>query len=155
MRGYFNAPLAYIFLTVFLTVSSWLYFRDFFLNDIASMRSYFSLIPWIFLLLIPAITMRLWAEEKKMGTLEVLLVSPITDWQAVLGKFFASLAFLSIAVLLSLILPLLLLIIGQPDWGMIVGGYVGLILLGATYLSIGLWVSSLTDNQIIAFIFLR
>lgn len=153
LRGYFNSPLAYIFMTVFLAFSSWLYFSDFFLNELATMRSFFAILPWIFLFLIPAITMRLWAEEQKLGTIETLLTSPITEWEAVLGKFLASFGFLILNLLLSAILPIILFFIGEPDWGMIVGGYFGVILLGGAYLAIGLWISSLTNNQIIAFIF--
>lgn len=153
LRTYFNYPLAYIFITVFLTVSSWLFFRGFFLINEASMRTFFAFIPWIFLFLIPALTMRVWAEEKKMGTIENLLTSPVTEWDLVLGKFFASLSFLIIALLLSLIIPIVLFFIGSPDLGSIIGGYLGSILLGACYLSVGLWISSLNKNQIIAFIF--
>lgn len=153
LRGYFNSPMAYIFITVFLAFSSWFFFRSFFLDNVASMRSFFAFLPWPFLVLIPAVTMRLWAEEQKMGTLEVLFSTPVTETEAVLGKFFASFAFLVIALLLSAILPILLFFIGKPDWGSIVGGYVGAILLGGSFLAIGLWISSLTSNQIIAFIF--
>lgn len=153
LRGYFNSPLAYIFITVFLTFTTWLFFSDFFINNIASLRPYFAFLPWPFLVLIPAVTMRLWAEEQKMGTLETLLTAPVTEAEAVLGKFLASFAFLVITLFLSAILPLLLFFIGSPDWGTIIGGYLGAILLGGAFLSIGLWISSLTNNQIIAFIF--
>ena len=150
--AYFNSPLAYIFITVFLTFSSWFFFRDFFLNNTATMRNFFLILPWFLLFLIPAITMRLWAEEQKMGTLEVLMTSPVTETEVVLAKFFASLAFLSIALLSSLILPVILFFLGNPDIGMILCGYLGIFFLGAAYLSVGLWVSGLTNNQIIAFI---
>ncbi len=153
LRGYFNAPLAYIFITVFLVFCSWFFFRSFFLDNVASMRPFFAFLPWPFLVLIPAVTMRLWAEEQKMGTLEILFSTPVTEAEAVLGKFFASFAFLVISLMLSAILPLLLFFIGKPDWGSIVGGYVGAIFLGGSFLAIGLWISSLTSNQIVAFIF--
>jgi len=153
LRGYFNSPLAYIFITVFLIVSSWFFFQNFFLLGQTTMRAYFSLLPWIFLFLIPAITMKQWAEEEKMGTIEILLTSPITEWEVVLGKFFASLLFLVSSLLLSLVIPVILLFVGNPDLGVIVGGYFGTFFLGAAYLAIGLWVSSMTNNQIIAFIF--
>jgi len=153
LRGYFNSPLAYIFMTVFLMGSSLYYFNGFFLGEVASMRAYFEFLPWIYLFLIPSITMRLWAEEEKMGTLEILLTAPIKPWEVVLGKFFASFAFLVITLMFSLAIPFILLFIGQPDWGTIVGGYLGAVLLGGTYLAMGLWISSLTKNQIIAFIF--
>lgn len=153
LRSYFNSPLAYIFITVFLAFTSWLFFRGFFLSGFASMRSYFSFLPWVFLFLIPAISMRVWAEENKMGTMEILLTSPITEWEAVFGKFFASFAFLVLTLLLSGIIPIILFFVGEPDWGVIIGGYFGAILLGGAYLAIGLWISSMTNNQITAFIF--
>ncbi|MBN2096174.1 ABC transporter permease subunit [Candidatus Peregrinibacteria bacterium] len=150
--GYFNSPLAYIFITVFLTLTSWLFFRGFFIDNVASMRPFFTFLPWVFLFLIPAVTMRLWAEEQKAGTLEILLTAPLNEWEAVLGKFLASFAFLVITLLLSLVLPIILFFIGEPDWGMIAGGYFGAVFLGGAYLAIGLWISSLTQNQITAFI---
>jgi len=152
LGAYFNSPLAYIFITVFLAFSSWFFFRDFFLNNTATMRNFFMVLPWFFLFLIPAITMRLWSEEQKLGTLEVLMTSPVTETELVLAKFFASLSFFAIALLSSLILPLILFFIGNPDMGMILGGYLGIFFLGAAYLSVGLWVSGLTGNQIVAFI---
>jgi ABC-2 type transport system permease protein len=152
LRGYFDSPLAYIFITVFLVMMSWLFFRGFFLGETASMRPFFNLIPWVFLFLVPAISMRLWAEETKMGTTETLLTSPVTEWEAVLGKFLASFSFLIITLMLSIVLPGILFFVGSPDWGMIIGGYFGAILMGGAYLAIGLWISSLTNNQIIAFI---
>lgn len=149
---YFNSSLGYIFLAVFLAVSSGLYFNDFFLANQSSMRVFFSALPWFFLFLVPAITMRLWAEEKKMGTLECLMTSPVTTAEAVAGKFLASFLFLLLALTLSGVIPLTLFFIGQPDWGAIAGGYLGAVFLGASYLALGLFISSLTDNQIIAFI---
>lgn len=153
LKGYFNSPLAYIFMTVFLVFTSWFYFRGFFISNQATMRPFFTVLPWVFLFLIPAITMRLWAEEKKFGTIETLFTSPVTEWETVIGKFLASYTFLIITICLSLILPATLFFIGNPDWGSIVGGYFGSILLGGAFLAIGLWVSSTTSNQIIAFIF--
>ena len=152
LQGYFNSPMAYVFMTVFLVLTSWFFFRGFFLVGQATMRGYFALLPWIFLLLIPAITMRQMSEERKMGTVEILLTAPVTPWEAVLGKFFSSFSFLVINLLLSLVLPAILFFIGRPDFGVIAAGYFGALFLGAAYLSIGLWVSSLADSQIIAFI---
>lgn len=100
LKSYFNSPLAYIIITVFLTFTSWLFFNGFFLMNVATLRPFFGLLPWVFLFLIPAITMRLWAEEQKLGTLEPLLTSPITEWEVVLGKFFASFAFLILTLFL-------------------------------------------------------
>ena len=150
--SYFNSPLAYIFTVIFLIVGNWLFFQSFFLYNQASMRSYFDLIPWIFLFITPALTMRLWAEEKKSGTMEILLTFPVKDVTVALAKFFSSLAFLTIVLLLSISLPLTIAFLGNLDIGVIIGGYLGALFLGAIYLSIGLFLSSLTKNQIVAFL---
>ncbi|MBN1983550.1 MAG: ABC transporter permease subunit [Chitinivibrionales bacterium] len=151
-KQYFFSPIAYIFITVFLVASNFLFFQGFFIINQADMRQYFSLLPWLYLLFIPALTMRSWAEEKKLKTLELLLTWPINDMEVVLGKFFASFAFLFISLLLSLTVPITIAILGNPDFGPIWGGYMGSLLLGAAYLAIGLWISSLSENQIVAFI---
>ncbi len=152
LLSYFNSPIAYIFIAVFLIVNNWLFFNSFFLIGQASLREFFVLLPWIFLFLSPAITMRLWAEEKKSGTIEFLLTLPITDWQAVLAKFFSALTFLFLCLLLTLSLPITVALIGNLDWGPVIGGYVGALFLGGAYLALGLFISSLTKNQIIAFV---
>ncbi len=152
LMAYFNSPIAYIFIGVFLIVGNWLFFNAFFVIGQASMRYYFSLLPWMFLFLAPALTMRLWAEEKKSGTIEFLLTLPVTDWQVVLAKFFSSLAFLFISLLLSFSLPVSIAFLGNLDWGPVIGGYLGALLLGGAYIALGLFVSSLTKNQIIAFV---
>lgn len=149
---YFNSPIAYVFLAVFLIVANWLFFNNFFFQNQASMRNFFTLLPWIFLFLVPAVTMRLWAEEKRSGTIEFLLALPVTDWQAVLGKFLGGLAFLAVALLLTGSMPATIAYAGSPDWGVISASYAGALLLGASYLALGLFVSSLTKNQIIAFV---
>ena len=152
LKDYFNSPLAYIFISIFLVALSWLFFRSFFLQGQVSMRYYFSLIPWLFLFLIPALTMRLWAEEKKLKTIEVLLTWPLKEYEAVLGKFLAGITFLAITLLLSLTIPITLSYLGELDWGIVIASYLGAWLLGAAFLAIGLFISSLTDNQIISFI---
>jgi ABC-2 type transport system permease protein len=152
LMAYFNSPIAYIFIGVFLVVGNWLFFKNFFLIAQTSMRGYFDLLPWIFLFLSPAITMRLWAEEKRAGTIEFLLTLPVTDWQVVLAKFLGGLAFLFISLLLSATIPFSLASIGSLDWGPVLGGYLGALFLGGAYLSLGLFISSLTKNQIIAFV---
>jgi ABC-2 type transport system permease protein len=152
LMGYFNSPIAYIFIGVFLVVGNWLFFKNFFLIGQANLRPYFDLLPWIFLFLSPAITMRLWAEEKKSGTIEFLLTLPVTDWQVVLAKFFGALSFLFISLSLSLSLPITVASLGNVDWGPVIGGYIGALFLGGAYLSLGLFISSLTKNQIIAFV---
>ncbi len=151
-RSYFDSPVAYIYITFFLVLSSWLFLRGFFLIGQASMRGFFGLLPWLLLFFVPAVTMRLWAEEKKLGTIELLMTLPIRDHEAVIGKFLASFLFLTLTLVLSVSIPLMIALVGDPDPGPIIGGYIGAVLLGAAYLSIGLFVSSLTENQIIAFI---
>jgi ABC-2 type transport system permease protein len=151
-KSFFISPIAYVFITVYLVVTNFLFFQGFFIINQADMRGYFGLLPWIFLFFVPAITMRSWAEEKKVRTLELLQTWPVSDVEAVTGKFLASFLFLSIAILLSITIPITVFILGSPDPGPIIGGYLGTLLMGAAYLSIGLWVSSHTENQIVAFI---
>jgi len=152
LMTYFNSPIAYIFMGVFLVVGNWLFLNYFFLIGQASMRNYFSILPWIFLFLSPAITMRLWAEEKKSGTVEFLLTLPVTDWQVVLGKFLGSLFFLFITLLLSITLPISVSFLGNLDLGVVLGSYLGALFLGGAYLALGLFISALTRNQIVAFV---
>jgi len=153
-NSYFSSPIAYCFTIAFLILSNGIFFYVwlFFLKNQASLRGFFSLLPWLFLFLAPSLTMRAWAEEKKLGTMELMMTLPVRDYEVVLGKFFASLSFLTFTVLLTLPLVFTCLYMGEPDMGPIIGGYCGAVLLGATYLSIGLFVSSLTENQIVAFI---
>lgn len=151
-KAYFVSPIAYVFISIFLILTNWLFFRSFFIMGQASMRGYFGIMPWIFLFLVPAVSMRMWAEERKMGTIELLLTMPITDFQAVLGKFLASFAFICVTILLTLPLPLSIAFLGDLDFGPVWGGYLGAFLMGGAYLSIGLFISSLTENQIVAFI---
>jgi ABC-2 type transport system permease protein len=150
--SYFNSPIAYIYLTVFVGLSSWLFLKAFFIIAEASMRDFFGLVPWLFLFFVPAITMRSWAEEKKCGTMELLMTLPVKDVEVVLGKFLASFAFLLVSLALSFVLPIIVGALGKPDLGQIFGGYLGSVLMGAAYLAIGLFISSLTENQIVAFI---
>lgn len=150
--SYFNSPIAYIFVAIFLIVTNWFFFQRFFLAGQINMRDWFALLPWVFLLLAPALTMRSWAEEKKSGTIEFLLTLPIRDIEVVLAKFFSSLGFLALTLLLSLSVPITLAFLGDLDGGVIFAGYIGALLLGAMYISIGLFISSLTSNQIVAFL---
>ncbi len=152
LMSYFNSPIAYIFIGVFLVVGNWLFFNSFFFAAQTSLRGYFSLLPWIFLFLSPAITMRLWAEEKKTGTVEFLLTLPVTDWQVVLAKFFSAICFVIFSLLLTLTLPVSVAFLGNLDFGPVIGGYIGAVLLAGSYIALGLFISSLTKNQIIAFI---
>ncbi len=151
-RSYFNSPIAYIFITFFLALSAWFFFRGFFIISQANMRGFFTVMPWLYLFFVPAVTMKLWAEERKLGTVEILMTLPIKDFEVVLGKYLASFALLGVTILLSLSLPISVASLGDPDGGPIVGGYIGLLLMGAAYLAIGLFASTLTENQIISFI---
>ena len=151
-RTYFESPIAYIFITAFLLLVNFLYLWTFFLVGQADMRPFFGFMPFVFLFLVPSITMRLWAEERKMGTLEVLLTLPVQEKEVVLGKFIASFVFLLVMLALTFNIPLLVGFLGDPDWGMIICGYLGCLLMGASYLAIGLFASALSDNQIVAFI---
>jgi ABC-2 type transport system permease protein len=152
LGAYFNSPIAYIVITVFLLVSGYLFFAQVFLVGDATMRDFFGISPLIFIFFAPAITMRLLAEEKRSGTFELLITMPVTDWQVVMGKYLAALATLGVAILLTLAYPITISRLGELDWGTVTGGYLGLILLGGAYLAIGVMASSWTRNQVVAFI---
>ncbi len=151
-KSYFVSPVAYVLITIFLILSNWLFFNTYFLDAQASMRIFIARLPWIFLFFVPAITMRVWAEEKKMGTMELLMTLPVKDYEVVIGKFLASFLFLVVCLALTLSVPLTIAYTGDPDWGPIIGGYLGTLLMGTAYLSIGLFISAMTENQIVAFI---
>lgn len=152
LRIYFNSPIAYIFLVALLGFSFWMFFRSFFLVGQMDLRNFFGLLPWTFLLLIPAMTMRLWSEESKQGTIETLLTSSIPLPVVVLAKFKASVIFLSIALVATFLLPISLMSVGNLDWGATIASYIGILLLGSAYLSLGQLISSLNKNQIVSFI---
>lgn len=152
LRTYFNSPIAYIFIVALLSFTFWMFFRGFFVQGQVDMRAFFDFMPWVFLLLIPALTMRVWSEEIRQGTIETLLTSSVPVPVSVLAKFGASMAFLKITVLSTLILPVVLSFIGKLDWGATIVAYIGVLLLGACYVGVGLVVSALTRNQIVAFI---
>ncbi len=154
VSSYFDLPIAYVVLPAFLILSGLYVFvlQPFFLVGRTTLRPFFEFAPFIFTLFVPAITMRLFAEERRSGNLEVLLTWPVGDLSLVLGKFFGAFALLGAALLLTLPFPLAVAAIGDLDWGPVLGGYLGLMLLGGAYLAIGLLVSAATRNQIIAFI---
>lgn len=152
MRSYFTSPVAYIVMTVFLLITGYLFGNSLFLNGQASLRSVFSLIPFILTFFVPALTMRLLAEERKAGTFELLVTMPVSNIEVVLGKYLAASALMTISILLTLTYAFTVGALGDVDVGVIVAGYVGLVLLGAGYIAIGILASSLTENQIIAFI---
>jgi ABC-2 type transport system permease protein len=150
--SFFVSPIAYIFLTLFLIITNFVFFQSFFIIGESTMRGYFDLLPWLFLMFLPAVTMRSWAEEKKHKTLELLLTWPLSDYEVVLGKFLASLLFLLLALLLSFTVPLTVNLVGNPDMGVIIASYIGALFLGGAYIAIGMAISSVTENQIVAFI---
>ena len=151
-KAYFISPIAYVYLVTFLVLVHWLFLRSFFLIGQANLRGFFDLMPWVYLIFVPAVAMGKWAEEKKMGTIELLFTMPIAQRDIVVGKFLAGLSLLATALLLTFPLPITVLLLGHTDLGPLLGGYLGLLFLGGAYLAAGLWVSALTENQIIAFI---
>jgi ABC-2 type transport system permease protein len=155
-RGYFSSPLGYIFIVIFLVSSGWLTLsRDFgrFLElRQASLDSFFVYVPWLFVVLVPAVAMRLWAEERKSGTVELLFTLPVTLEASYLGKFLAGWCFLAFSLLLTTPLVFQVARLGDPDWGTILTGYLGCLLLAAAFLAIGMLFSALTKNQVVAFI---
>jgi len=152
LNVYFVSPIAYIVISIFLLVTGWFFFTTFFLYNQATLRNFFALLPMTFSFVVPAITMRLFSEEFNVGSYETLLTLPVTFLDVVLGKFLAGLAFITIMLVPTLAYPVTVSLLGQLDWGPVVGGYLGAILLGASFTAIGLFASSLTRNQIIAFI---
>jgi ABC-2 type transport system permease protein len=152
LRTYFNSPVAYIVVTVFMLLAGYLFFNNVFIEKQAEMRGYFGLAPMLFSFIIPAMTMRLVAEEKGSGTLELLITMPVRDWEVVVGKFLAALGLLAVLLLLTLSYAVSLSSIGPLDKGPAYGGYFGLLLMGGAYVAIGVMASSLTKNQIVAFI---
>lgn len=151
-KDYFISPIAYIVISMFLIVTGWFFFSTFFIFDRADLRDFFSLLPIIFSFIIPAVTMRLFSEEKNIGSYEILLTMPVSFTDIALGKFFAATLFTAAMLIPTLSYPLFISLIGQVDPGPVIGGYLGAILLGAAYCALGILASSLTRNQIVAFI---
>jgi len=154
LAAYFATPLAYVFIVVFLVLAGSLTFflGSFFDRGQADLQPFFTFHPWLYLFLIPAIAMRLWAEERKSGTIELFLTLPITTTQAVLGKFLAAWAFCGIALALTFPLWITVNVLGSPDNGVILASYLGSWLMAGAFLAIGAAVSALTKNQVIAFV---
>ncbi len=154
LAGYFATPLAYVFIVIFLFMTGifTFYLGQFFDRGQADLQAFFSFHPWLYLFLIPAISMRLWAEERKSGTIELLLTLPIPLGAAVLGKFLAAWAFTAIALALTFPIWITVNVLGDPDNGVIVAGYIGSLLMAASYLAIGACISAATRSQVIAFV---
>lgn len=152
IRSYFNSAVAYVVIVVFLAIIGWFHTSNLFLANVASLRLMFEIVPAVFLFVIPAITMRLLAEERKSGTIELLSTKPLHDAEIILGKFLAAWALIGIALLPTLIYYITIAFIGSIDNGPVIGGYIGLMLMAGVYIAVGILASSLTDNQIVAFI---
>jgi len=153
MRSYFNSPMAYIFLVIFTVINGYFFTRTFFLFNQSDMRSLFNIIPLVYLFFIPAITMSLIAREKNLGTMEVMSTLPLKDLDFVAGKFLAALSLVLVGLLITLVHFFTLIQVGTNiDYGAVFTGYLGLALAGAVYSSVGTFASSVTDNQVVAFI---
>ncbi len=154
LGAYFSTPLAYVFIVIFLALSGAMTFfmGAFFERGQADLNSFFSFHPWLYLFLIPAISMRLWAEERKTGTIELLLTLPVPTWVIVIGKFLAAWGFIAIALVLTFPLWITVNYLGSPDNGVIFASYIGSLVMAGGYLSIGSFLSAVTKNQVIAFI---
>jgi ABC-2 type transport system permease protein len=154
LGGYFTSPIAYVFLIIFLLLTGFFTFTigNFFERGEASLVSFFTWHPWLYLFLVPAVGMRLWSEERRLGTMELLLTMPLTAWEAIVGKFLASWAFLALALALTFPVWITVNWLGSPDNGIIAAGYVGSLFLAGSYLAISCMTSAMTRNQVISFI---
>ena len=154
LSGTVSSPVAYVFVVIFLLLSSFFTFMigGFFERGQASLISFFGWHPWLYLFLVPAVGMRMWAEERRSGTIELLFTLPITTWQAIAGKFLAYLVIIAVALLLTFPVWITVNYLGAPDNGVIFAGYIGSLLLGASYLAVTSFTSALTRNQVVSFI---
>ena len=154
LSAYFTSPVAYVFLVIFLLLTGFFTFTagSFFERGEASLAAFFGWHPWLFLVLVPAVGMRVWAEERRSGTMELLLTMPIAPWQAIVAKFLASWAFLAVALLLTFPAIITVNLLGSPDNGIIVAGYFGSLLLAGAYLAVTCMTSAMTRNQVVALI---
>jgi ABC-2 type transport system permease protein len=154
LAGYFATPVAYVFIVIFLILAGvfTFYFGGFYERGQADLQPFFNFHPWLYLFLVPAVSMRLWSEERKSGTIELLLTLPVTMWQAVLGKFLAAWAFVGIALALTFPIWITVNYLGDPDNGVIFASYLGSLLMAGAFLAIGACLSAATRNQVIAFI---
>jgi ABC-2 type transport system permease protein len=154
MRSYFVSPIPYVLIIIFVGFMAWFVFgRDnFWFFNRASLELFFEPIPLVFMVLIPGLTMRLWSEEARGGTLETLMTAPVRSWQLVGGKFLSAWTLLAIALLCTLSFAISVATLGQLDWGQVMAGYLGTLLMGAALLALGLWISALTNHQIVAFL---
>lgn len=152
LRDLFTSPIAYVVFATFLVISSLLFIKDVFVVNQAEMRDFFELVPMLLIVVVPGITMRSWSEEKREGTIEILATLPFSRSQLIIGKFLSNFLFITIAILLTAIIPVTLNVLGNPDNGVIIAGYIGLLMLAAAYTVIGQFVSINTQNQIVSLI---
>ena len=154
LTGYFISPVAYVFLVIFLLLTGFFTFTvgAFFERGEASLASFFVWHPWLYLVLVPAIGMRVWSEERRSGTIELLLTLPVSPWEAILAKFLACWAFLALALALTFPVVITVNVLGSPDNGQIAAGYLGSLLLAGAYLAITCMTSAMSRNQVVAFI---
>jgi ABC-2 type transport system permease protein len=152
--GYFDSPVAYVFIVIYLLLAGFFTFTfgSFFDRGEASLTAFFMWMPWLLLFLVPALGMRLWSEERRSGTIELLLTFPVTPWQAILGKFLASWIFIAIAMALTFPVWITVNWLGDPDNGVILAGYIGSWLLAGAYLAVSCLTSAITRNQVVSFI---
>lgn len=152
LRSSFNSPVAYVVIIVFLAITGWFFMNNLFLANTASLRLVFELVPLMYLFFVPAISMRLLAEEKKSGTLELLVTKPVRDGEIIVAKFLAAWTLLAAALLPTLLYAVTIMAVGDLDLGPVITGYLGLLLMGGVYVALGVLASALTENQIVAFI---
>ncbi len=154
LKSYFSTPIALIFLTVFLVLTGFFTFKlgDFYGQGQADLRSFFIWHPWLYLFIVPAISMRLWAEERRTGTIELLLTLPVSVLESMIGKFLAAWMFMGLALLLTFPMVLTVMYLGNPDLGVIFAGYLGSFLMAGSFLAIGCCLSACTSNQVVSFV---
>ena len=154
LAGYFATPIAAVFIVIFLLLAGvfTFYLGNFFVRDQADLLPFFNFHPWLYLVLIPALAMRLWAEERRGGTIELLFTLPVTMWEAVVGKFLAAWCFTGIALGLTFPMWITVNLLGEPDNGVIIASYIGSFLMAGGFMAIGSCISALTKNQVIAFV---
>jgi gliding motility-associated transport system permease protein len=154
VAGYFASPVAYVFMVIFLLLTGFLSFMvsGFFERGQANLLPFFAWHPWLYLFLVPAVGMRMWSEERRLGTIELLLTMPITPWQAIVGKFLASWLVLTLALVLTFPIVITVNYLGHPDNGVILASYAGSLLLSGAYLSVSAMTSAMTRNQVVSFI---
>jgi len=152
LKEFFNSPTPYILFVVFLLITGWFFAAPLFIMNQAVLDEFLGILPLLFVFFLPAVTMRLFAEEIKIGTVEILTTLPLKDTEILLGKYITAVIILCANLILTLIYPIILGISGNPDWGQIVSSYIGIFLLGSAFTAVGIFASALTKNQIISFI---